>query len=137
MTTPRQQRVAISSRTPEPAFFRHGALYTVVRSAEHWAAVFPDHDIRSVHDYDVRTVDWEHEALLIAALGMRPHSGYSVEMDVQAVGGGLVVSVEEHTPKEGYDYAMSLVWPYAAVIVDSEPASVTFRLLPVDLSYAA
>jgi hypothetical protein len=68
--------------------------------------------------------------LLIAAIGTRSSGGFSVEMDVQAAGDGLIVSVQEEQPGPHSVVTAALTYPYTAVVVDGRPASVTFRLLP-------
>jgi hypothetical protein len=105
----------------------HSAMDCVVRTPAEWVAL-----VSTAHMYDlpgVGPIRFDREVVLVAALGDRPSSGYSIDIDSVVVSGGTVVAVV-HSSSAGGAQLAALTAPFTAVAVPAPADSVVFLRRP-------
>lgn len=115
---------------------RYGGMgmqqHLVIRDAKAWATVWQQIAGTGEPRPDVPVVDFTRDVVIVAALGWRPSSGYSIDITEVRVGGGdAVVFLEERDPGQSCVVLAVETAPVAFAIVPSFPGLAMFVDHPV------
>jgi len=101
--------------------------HLVIRDAKAWATVWQQIVRAGEPRPDVPVVDFTRDVVIVATLGLRPSSGYSINISEVRVGGGdAVVSLEERDPGPNCVVLTVETAPVAYAIVPSFPGLAMF-----------
>jgi hypothetical protein len=101
-----------------------GPRQAVARSAGEWQALWRAH----APGTEAPAVDFSREMVAAVWLGMRPTSGYGVEIvGVESAPEGLAVEYRERTPAPGTMTAQVLTSPFHLVTLARRDGAVVFR----------
>ncbi|MFL5542199.1 MAG: protease complex subunit PrcB family protein [Longimicrobiaceae bacterium] len=98
-----------------------------VRRPEEWAALWSDITRNYVSPQPLPQVDFGTDMLLVAGMGIRTSTGYSIEIaSVHATPGGLAATVVHHLPGNGCVAGMAETEPVHVVSVPRQDGPVRF-----------